>query len=123
MLKPTENIFASWEPDRMRGGEAELIRRVVTNDEYSVKGTGVYCGCPKCGDFWVVHSCYGDHHPLLKSSNNFHHYSDHPEHHGKWMFICPVCGSDPSAAELRNKRTLSIGRNDNYFNEIDDDDF
>ncbi|MCA2735366.1 nuclease domain-containing protein [Microcystis sp. M158S2] len=123
MLKPTENIFASWEPDRMRGGEAELIRRVVTNDEYSVRGTGVYCGCPNCGDFWVVHSCYGDHHPLLKSSNNFHHYSDHPEHRGKWMFICPVCGSDPSAAELRDKRTQSISRNDNYFNEIDEDDF
>jgi len=101
-LKPIEDVFASWQPDRMIGGEAELIRRVISNESGAGKGTGVYCGCPKCGDFWVVNSCYGDHHHLLKFSNYFHHKSDHPEHRDKWMFICPECGSDPSASDLRN---------------------
>jgi predicted RNA-binding Zn-ribbon protein involved in translation (DUF1610 family) len=65
------------------------------------QGLSTYYGCPECGDFWVVNSCYGTHHHLLKFSNYFHHKSDHPEHHDKWMFICPECGSDPSAADLR----------------------
>jgi len=66
------------------------------------QGLSTYYGCPKCGDFWVVNSCYGDHHHLLKFSNYFHRKSDHPEHRDRWMFICPECGSDPSAAELRS---------------------
>jgi hypothetical protein len=57
-LKLTEDVCASWKPDRI--SEGELIRRVISNDSHSGRGTGVYCGCPKCGDFWVVHSCYGD---------------------------------------------------------------
>lgn len=66
------------------------------------QGLSTYYGCPECGDFWVVNSCYGTHHHLLKFSNYFHHKSDHPEHRDKWMFICPECGSDPSAADLRS---------------------
>lgn len=66
------------------------------------QGLSTYHGCPQCGDFWVVNSCYGTHHHLLKFSNYFHHKSDHPEHRDKWMFICPECGSDPSEADLRN---------------------
>ncbi|MFN9875334.1 MAG: nuclease domain-containing protein [Pseudanabaena sp.] len=66
------------------------------------QGLSTYYGCPQCGDFWVVNSCYGTHHHLLKFSNYFHHKSDHPEHRDKWMFICPECGSDPSEADLRN---------------------
>jgi len=66
------------------------------------QGLSTYYGCPQCGDFWVVNSCYGTHHHLLKFSNYFHHKSDHPEHRDKWMFICPECGSDPSDADLRN---------------------
>ncbi len=119
-LKLTEDVCASWKPDRI--SEGELIRRVISNDSHSGRGTGVYCGCPKCGDFWVVHSCYGDHHHLLKSSNHFHRNSDHPEFKGKWMFICPVCGSDPSAAELRAKRGVYEIKDHNFSYE-DDDDF
>ncbi|MFN7860623.1 MAG: nuclease domain-containing protein [Pseudanabaena sp.] len=66
------------------------------------QGLSTYYGCPQCGDFWVVNSCYGTHHHLLKFSNYFHQKSDHPEHRDKWMFICPECGSDPSEADLRN---------------------
>jgi PD-(D/E)XK nuclease superfamily len=121
-LKLTEDVCASWKPDRI--SEGELIRRVIADDSRSGRGTGVYCGCPKCGDFWVVHSCYGDHHHLLKSSNHFHRNSDHPEFKGKWMFICPVCGSDPSAAELKAKRGGYESENHNFSYETDDyDDF
>jgi hypothetical protein len=101
-LKPIEDVFASWQPDRMIGGEAELIRRVISNESGAGKGTGVYCGCPQCGDFWVVNSCYGTHHHLLKFSNYFHRKSDHPKHSDRWMFICPECGSDPSPEDLRS---------------------
>lgn len=66
------------------------------------QGLSTYYGCPECGDFWVVNSCYGDHHHLLKFSNYFHRKSDHPEHRDRWMFICPECGSDPSPDELRS---------------------
>jgi predicted RNA-binding Zn-ribbon protein involved in translation (DUF1610 family) len=66
------------------------------------QGLSTYYGCPECGDFWVVNSCYGAHHHLLKFSNYFHHKSDHQEHRDKWMFICPECGSDPSEAELKS---------------------
>lgn len=69
------------------------------------QGLSTYYGCPECGDFWVVNSCYGTHHHLLKFSNYFHHKSDHPEHRDKWMFICPECGSDPSADDLRKTRS------------------
>jgi hypothetical protein len=63
-----------------------------------------------------------NHHHLLKSSNHFHRNSDHPEFKGKWMFICPVCGSDPSAAELRAKRGVYEIKDHNFSYE-DDDDF
>jgi predicted RNA-binding Zn-ribbon protein involved in translation (DUF1610 family) len=66
------------------------------------QGLSTYYGCPECGDFWVVNSCYGTHHHLLKFSNYFHRKSDHPKHSDRWMFICPDCGSDPSPEELRS---------------------
>jgi hypothetical protein len=123
-LKPTEDIFASWKPpDHYTLSEKDFINRVISDHPKSGRGTGVYCGCPECGDFWVVQSCYGTRHHLLKFSNYFHHKSDHPEHRNKWMFICPVCGSDPSAAELRAKRGVYKIEDHNFSYEDDDYDF
>ena len=97
-----EDVCASWKPDRI--SESELVRRVVKSSDKAGNGTGVYCSCPKCGDFWVVQSCFGPHHRLLKFQNCFHESSAHPEFEGKWMYMCPTCGSDPSPEELLQKK-------------------
>ena len=96
-----QDVRSSWKPDRIT--EEELIERVINKAGGSGNGTGVYCSCPGCGNFWVVQSCYGAHHHLLKFKDCFHRNSDHPELNGKWMYICPECGSDPSPAELRRQ--------------------
>ncbi|MBW4421714.1 MAG: hypothetical protein KME13_21260 [Myxacorys californica WJT36-NPBG1] len=93
------DVHSSWKPDRI--SEEELIGRVVYREGRAGNGTGLYCSCPQCGSFWVIQSCYGEHHHLLKFKDCFHRNSDHPEFQGKWMYICPDCGSDPSLAELR----------------------
>jgi hypothetical protein len=92
------DVHSSWKPDRI--SEEELIERVVYR-KGRARGTGIYCSCPHCGSFWVVQSCYREHHHLLKFKDCFHRNSDHPEFKGKWMYICPDCGSDPSLVELR----------------------
>jgi hypothetical protein len=120
-LESTKDVFASWEPpDRYKLSEKDFIYRVISDHPKSGRGTGVYCGCPKCGDFWVVQSCRNHHH-LLKSNNYFHRKSAHQEHHDKWMFICPVCGDDPSAAELKAKRGVYEIEDHNFSYEGDDD--
>ena len=100
------DAYTSWKPDRI--SENELARRVLDSSDRAGNGTGIYCSCPKCGDFWVVQSCFGPHHRLLKFQDCFHRKSDHPEFKDKWMFICPECGSDPSLEELRQKRAMQV---------------
>ena len=98
-LKEEVDIRASWKPNKM--SEGKLIDRVVNWKEgNNVVGTGIYCSCPKCGEFWVVHQCYGSHHLLLKFKDSFHRHSKHPEFKNRWMYICPVCGSDPSLEDI-----------------------
>jgi hypothetical protein len=113
-LRAEENLHTTWMPDRI--SERELINRVVNNSGKSGNGTGVYCSCPQCGDFWVIQSCYGDSHPLLKFNNSFHRNSDHPEFKNKWMYICPDCGSDPSPEDLNQKGIpqMAIDINSNF---------
>lgn len=93
-----EEIRPSWIPSFI--SETKLIDRVLHGSSNAGKSAGVYCSCSGCGDFWVIQLCYGNHHPLLKLRDCFHRNSDHPEFHGKWMYICPVCGSDPSLTEI-----------------------
>lgn len=98
-LKEEVDIRASWKPDNF--SEEELIDRVVNWEEGDkIKGTGIYCSCPRCGEFWVLHQCYGSHHLLLKFKDSFHRHSKHPEFKNSWMYICPVCGSDPSLEDI-----------------------
>jgi hypothetical protein len=100
------DAYTSWKPDLI--SENELARRVLDSSDRAGDGTGIYCSCPKCGDFWVVQSCFGPHHRLLKFQDCFHKNSAHPEFKDKWMFICPECGSDPSLEELRQKRAMKV---------------
>ncbi|MFB2879557.1 hypothetical protein [Floridanema aerugineum] len=93
-----KDVVPSWKPSLI--SEVELISRTLNGSSRAGNGTGVYCSCPKCGDFWVVQICWINHHPLLKLIDCFHRHSDHPEWKGKWMYICPVCGSDPSPEDL-----------------------
>lgn len=93
-----KDVRPSWKPNKIT--EVELIHRTVAGRGDAGNGTGVYCSCPQCGDFWVVQICWKNHHPLLKLIDCFHKNSDHPEFKGKWMYICPVCGSDPTLADL-----------------------
>jgi hypothetical protein len=97
-LKVGTEVVPSWKPTMI--SESELINRVETGRLDAGKGTGVYCSCSQCADFWVIQICYGPNHPLLKLKDCFHRNSDHPEFYGKWMYICPVCGSDPSLVDL-----------------------
>lgn len=97
-LDSGHDVHSDWKPDLI--SEEELIARVV-DCKGGARGTGIYCSCPNCGDFWVVQSCYGPHHHLLKFKDCFHRNSDHPEFKDKWMYICPECGSDPSLADLK----------------------
>ena len=97
-----QDVCASWKPSGMT--ESELVSRVIKSHDKAGSGTGVYCSCPKCGDFWVIQSCFGPNHRLLKFQNCFHEPSAHPEFKGKWMYTCPSCGSDPSLEELAQKR-------------------
>jgi hypothetical protein len=96
------DVVPSWIPNLI--SESELINRVLHGSDRAGSATGVYCSCPKCADFWVIQLCYGNHHPLLKLIDCFHVNSDHPEFFGRWMYICPVCGSDPSLAEIMAAR-------------------
>lgn len=99
------DAFTSWKPDKM--SERELAKRVVESSSGAGSGTGIYCSCPQCGDFWVVQSCFGPHHRLLKFKDCFHKASAHPEFKGNWMYQCPECGSDPSPLALsQNRREL-----------------
>ena len=59
------------------------------------KGVGIYCSCPKCGNFWVVSHCSNSAHPLLKFKDSFHKRSEQEEHKEKWIYICPECSDDP----------------------------
>ncbi len=93
-LNLEQDTQTSWIPNKI--SQQELTSRVISGSSRSGTGTGLYCSCPKCGQFWVVQHCYGKNHRILKFPNCFHRHSDHPEHKGKWMYICPVCGSDPS---------------------------
>ncbi|MEH2046081.1 hypothetical protein [Nostoc sp.] len=97
-LKVGEEVVPSWKPTMI--SESELTDRVINGRSNAGNGTGVYCSCSLCGDFWVIQICYGENHPLLKLIDCFHRNSDHPEFYGKWMYICPVCGSDPSLEDL-----------------------
>jgi hypothetical protein len=97
-LQVGKEVVPSWKPSLI--SESELTDRAINGRSNAGNGTGVYCSCSLCGDFWVIQICYGKHHPLLKLINCFHRNSDHPEFYGKWMYICPVCGSDPSLADL-----------------------
>jgi hypothetical protein len=86
-------------PKRFEKDQKESIRGIF----YKGNSFGrVFCGCPKCGNFWIIQRCKGEHHRLLKFDHTFHRRSNRPEHAGKWMFICPECGSDPSAKDLTN---------------------
>ena len=93
-----ESACASW---KSKMPESILIDRTVRGTGKSGNGTGVYCSCPKCGDFWVIQNCFGPNHRLLKFQDCFHEIS--AKHQGKWMYVCPVCGSDPSPEELHQK--------------------
>ena len=95
-----QDARTSWKPDYI--SEHELARRVINSHEGAGNGTGVYCSCPKCGNFWIIQSCFGPHHRLLKFQDCFHRSSDHPEFRDKWMYICPECGSDPAPGDLAN---------------------
>ncbi|MBA3921538.1 MAG: hypothetical protein H0X31_07495 [Nostocaceae cyanobacterium] len=101
-----EEIRPSWIPSLI--SESVLINRVVHGSSNAGSATGVYCSCSQCGDFWVVQLCYKNHHPLLKLRDCFHRNSDHPEFYGKWMYICPKCGSDPSLAQIRAARNAGF---------------
>ncbi|GJD23928.1 hypothetical protein RIVM261_088840 [Rivularia sp. IAM M-261] len=101
-----EEIRPSWIPSLI--SESELIDRVLHGSNRAGSATGVYCSCSQCGDFWVVQLCYGNHHPLLKLRNCFHRNSDHSEFFGRWMYICPVCGSDPSLDEILATRNAAF---------------
>lgn len=96
------DAFTSWKPNKI--SERELAKRVVENSGGTGNGTGIYCSCPQCGEFWVVQSCFGSHHRLLKFKDCFHKASAHPEFKGKWMYQCPECGSDPSPFDLSHNR-------------------
>lgn len=93
-----QDVVPSWRPSLI--SESELIARTLRGSSNAGNGTGVYCSCPKCGDVWVVQICWINHHPLLKLIDCFHRNSDHPEFYRKWMYICPICGSDPSLEDL-----------------------
>ncbi|PSB01000.1 nuclease domain-containing protein [Merismopedia glauca] len=97
-LNLEQDTQTSWIPSII--SQQELTRRVISGSSGAGKGTGLYCSCPKCGQFWVVQHCYGKNHRILKFPNCFHRHSDRLEHKGKWMYICPVCGSDPSGDKL-----------------------
>ena len=93
------NVCASWKSGMSEG---TLVDRVVHSLGKSGSGTGVYCSCPKCGDFWVIQSCFGPNHRLLKFQDCFHEISS--KHRGKWMYVCPACGSDPSPEDLQQRK-------------------
>ncbi len=93
-----QDIQTSWIPTKI--SEEELTRRVKSGSSRSGRGTGLYCSCPKCGQFWIVQHCDGQNHRILKFYNCFHRHSDQPEYKGKWMYICPVCGSNPPGDKL-----------------------
>ncbi|XGB42925.1 MAG: hypothetical protein LVS60_03655 [Nodosilinea sp. LVE1205-7] len=97
-LRIGQDAHTSWKPDLI--SEDELANRVLNSHERAGNGTGIYCSCPKCGDFWIVQNCFGPHHRLLKFQDCFHRNSDHPKFRDKWMYICPECGSDPAPDDL-----------------------
>lgn len=105
-LEWLKDVLPSWIPSFI--SESELIDRVLHGSDRAGSATGVYCSCPKCGDVWVVQLCYGSHHTLIKLIDCFHRNSDHPEFFGKWMYICPVCGSDPSLAQIMAARNAGF---------------
>jgi hypothetical protein len=72
--------------------EADFIKSSSTNK----KGVGIYCSCPRCGDFWVRSHCSNSAHPLLKFQDSFHKRSEQEEHKKKWIYICPECSDDPN---------------------------
>jgi hypothetical protein len=92
-LNLEQDTQTSWIPNKI--SQQELTSRVISGSSRTGTATGLYCSCPKCGQFWVVQHCYGNNHRILKFPNCFHRHSDHRKHKGKWMYICPVCGSDP----------------------------
>ena len=96
-LTVEKEAFTSWKPDRI--SEQKLVDRVIQSSDRAGNGTSIYCSCPSCGDFWVIQSCFGPHHRLLKFQNCFHELSS--KHGGKWMYVCPACGSDPSPEDLQ----------------------
>ncbi len=104
-LNLDREVQTNWIPTII--SEAELTRRIISGHSRSGNSAALYCSCSQCGEFWVIQHCYQNHHRILKFSNCFHRHSDHPEHQGKWMYICPVCGSDPSASELGGNPVIS----------------
>ena len=92
-LNLEQDTQTSWIPNKI--SQQELTSRVISGSSRTGTATGLYCSCPKCGQFWVVQHCYGNNHRILKFPNCFHRHSDNRKHKGKWMYICPVCGSDP----------------------------
>jgi hypothetical protein len=86
-----------WKPDWI--SPVEVLRRSEMNDDSDWWGA-VYCRCPKCHRFWVVQRCYGRKHLILKAgTGSIHKHSDKWDK-PTWMYICPVCGSDPTREEL-----------------------
>ncbi|MBD2655251.1 hypothetical protein H6G45_17530 [Synechocystis sp. FACHB-383] len=84
----------------LRKFEKESIDGIFYQSNFSGR---VFCSCPQCSDFWIIQRCYGKHHKILKFDHTFHRHSDWPEYKGKWMFICPECGSDPRSQDLINR--------------------
>jgi PD-(D/E)XK nuclease superfamily len=103
-LKWPDDIQPSWLPKHI--SENELIERISHGTGDAGKGAGAYCSCPKCGDFWIIQVCWGTGHRILKIKDSFHRNSDHPEFRGKWMYICPECGSDPSLKDIKQRKNL-----------------
>ena len=120
-LKPIDDMQHDWgnDPKKYNLSDEDVVLDVI-NNRRDRKGTGVYCACPKCGNFWVIQRCKGANHPLVKTSPELciHRPSALPEHKGKWMYVCPTCGSDPSFSDYAS--TTDSGKADEWCPEDKD---
>ena len=96
-LSHSQDMEPDWLPDYI--SKSQLAQRVLTSGESCGHGTGLVCICPKCNNFWVVQRCFGPNHLLMKTGKTCLHKHS-AKHHGRWMYICPVCGSDPGPEEF-----------------------
>ena len=102
-LQATRDMQHDWknDPEKYYSSDEGLVKDVI-NNRRDWKGTGIYCFCPRCGNFWVIQHCRKQSDLLVKTMPKFclHRRSIHPEYRNGWMYICPVCCDDPSPEEL-----------------------